>query len=286
MPQPARFGAAAASEPSRGMVWTVLLSAASMVIAPYVLRGYTVGHDTGFHMSWWLEMADLFRQGIIHARWAPLAYYGYGEAAFVFYPPLSLYAGGLLTLLLPFRLALGAYVWLVALASGFSFFHLCRHFFSPRAALAGAVAYVLNPYFLLEVHARCSLAELLVSALLPIFLLAALSARRAEHARNRSGRVALCRYRTQQRSTHGDISLCRGGLHARADAGATAGHPVVRQARCSHRSGRGISRIFPASRRNRKGLGSCLSTSDRAARCAVGSAGASQGPLRMGARKR
>lgn len=154
------------------MVWTVLLSAASMVIAPYVLRGYTVGHDTGFHMSWWLEMAGLFRQGIIHARWAPLAYYGYGEAAFVFYPPLSLYAGGLLTLLLPFRLALGAYVWLVTSASGFSFFHLCRHFFSPRAALAGAVAYVLNPYFLLEVHARCSLAELLVSALLPVFLLA------------------------------------------------------------------------------------------------------------------
>jgi len=172
-PQPVRSVVVSArSELSRGVVWAALLTTASVVIAPYVLRGYTVGHDTAFHMSWWLEMAGLFRQGIIHARWAPLAYYGYGEAAFIFYPPLSLYAGGLLMLLLPLQLALGAYVWLVALASGFSFFYLCRHFFRPRAALAGAVAYVLNPYFLLEVHARCSLAELLVSALLPLFLLA------------------------------------------------------------------------------------------------------------------
>ncbi|MGC2112229.1 MAG: hypothetical protein WA655_22110 [Candidatus Korobacteraceae bacterium] len=158
--------------PSRGIVWATLLAAATVVIAPYLLRGYTVGHDTGFHMSWWLEMAGLFRQGILHARWAPLAYYGYGEPAFLFYPPLSLHFGGLLTLLLPFRLALGVYVWLVALLSGFSFFYLCRHFFSARTALVGAVIYVLNPYQLLQVHARCSLAELLVSVWLPLLLLA------------------------------------------------------------------------------------------------------------------
>jgi len=153
-------------------LWATMLTVATIAIAPYLLRGYTVGHDTGFHMSWWLEMAGLFREGILHPRWAPLAYYGYGEPAFLFYPPLSLYLGGILTLLLSFHLALGVYVWIVVLLAGFSFYHLCRHFFGPRAALVGAVVYVLNPYQLLEVHARCSLAELLVSVALPLLLLA------------------------------------------------------------------------------------------------------------------
>jgi 6-pyruvoyl-tetrahydropterin synthase related domain len=159
--------------PSSKIVRATMLAAATLVVAPYLLRGYTVGHDTGFHMSWWLEMSSLFRQGILHPRWAALAYYGYGEPAFLFYPPLSLYLGGVLTLLLPLRLALGVYVWAVALLAGFSFYYLCRHFFDRRAALAGAVVYVLNPYHLLEVHARCSLAELLVSVTLPLLLLAA-----------------------------------------------------------------------------------------------------------------
>ena len=113
---------------SDAVVWASLLAAATLVIAPYLIRGYTVGHDTGIHMGWWLEMARLFREGVFHPRWAPLAYYGYGEPAFLFYPPLSLYIGGLLTLLLPFRLALGVYVWVVAVLAGFSFYHLCRHF--------------------------------------------------------------------------------------------------------------------------------------------------------------
>lgn len=162
----------ARSTPSDAAVWASLLTAATVVIAPYLIRGYTVGHDTGIHMSWWLEMARLFREGVLHPRWAPWAYYGYGEPAFLFYPPLSLYIGGLLTLLLPFRLALGVYVWVVAVLAGFSFFHLCRHFFDRRAALLGALVYVLNPYHLLEIHARCSLAELLVSVWFPLLLLA------------------------------------------------------------------------------------------------------------------
>ena len=149
-----------------------ILAAATLVIAPWLLRGYTAGHDTSFHVNWWLEFAKHFQDGNFHPRWAELAYRGYGEPAFVFYPPLSLYLGGILTSLLPFRLVLGAYVWLVMALAGFSFYYLCREFFDARAALLGAVVYVLNPYHLLEVHARCSMAELLVSASLPLLLLA------------------------------------------------------------------------------------------------------------------
>ena len=111
-------------------------------------------------------------RGIVHLRWAELAYYGYGEPAFIFYPPISLYLGAVLTSLLPFPMVVGAYVWLVMVAAGFSFYYLCRQFFGGRASLLGAVVYVLNPYHLLEVHARWSLAELLVSAFLPLLLLA------------------------------------------------------------------------------------------------------------------
>ncbi len=156
----------------RGMVCAGILGAATMVIAPFLLRGYTAGHDTVFHVASWLDIARQFHEGIVHPRWAELAYYGYGEPAFIFYPPLSLYLGAVLTLLLPFSMVVGAYVWLVLVAAGFSFFYLCRQFFDGPASLLGAVVYVLNPYHLLEVHARWSLAELLVSASLPLLLLA------------------------------------------------------------------------------------------------------------------
>ena len=158
--------------PSRRVLWMTMMGAATVVIAPWLLRGYTAGHDTTFHINWWLEYAKHFHDGIFHPRWAELAYRGYGEPAFVFYPPLSLYLGGLLTWLLPFHIVLGAYVWLVMVLAGFSFYYLCREFFDARAALVGAVVYVVNPYHLLEVHARCSMAELLVSASLPLLLLA------------------------------------------------------------------------------------------------------------------
>ncbi len=160
------------SSPSRRTVWASIMGAATLVIAPFLLRGYTAGHDTVFHVASWLDMARQFHEGILHPRWAELAYYGYGEPAFIFYPPISLYLGAMLTLLLPFRMVVGAYVWLVLVGAGFSFFYLCRQFFDGRASLLGAVVYVLNPYHLLEVHARWSLAELLVSASLPLLLLA------------------------------------------------------------------------------------------------------------------
>lgn len=158
--------------PSRRTIYACILGAATVIIAPWLLRGYTAGHDTTFHINWWLEFAQHFHEGILHPRWAELAYRGYGEPAFIFYPPLSLYLGGVLTWLLPFPLVLGAYVWLVLALAGFSFYFLCRQFFDARAALVGAVVYVLNPYHLLEVHARASMAELLVSVFLPLLLLA------------------------------------------------------------------------------------------------------------------
>ena len=163
---------AACLAPSRTAVCATILTAATLAIAPYLLRGYTLGHDIELHASWWLDISALWRQGILYPRWSELAYYGYGEPTFLFYPPLSLYLGGLLTSLLPFRLVPGVYVWLVLGLAGFSFFHLCRQFLDARYALLGAVVYVMNPYHLLEVHARYSFAELLISALLPLLLLA------------------------------------------------------------------------------------------------------------------
>ena len=149
-----------------------ILGAATVVVVPFLLRGYTAGHDLRLHVSWWLEFSRQFHEGILRPRWAELAYHGYGEPAFLFYPPLSLYLGGVLTFLLPFRMPPGAYVWLVMVLAGFSFYYLCRTFFDTGAALAGAVVYILSPYHLLEVHARSSMAELLVSAWLPFLLLA------------------------------------------------------------------------------------------------------------------
>jgi len=62
--------------PSRKTVCATILAAATLVIAPYLLRDYTIGHDIEIHANWWLDISALWRQGILHPRWSELAYYG------------------------------------------------------------------------------------------------------------------------------------------------------------------------------------------------------------------
>jgi hypothetical protein len=157
---------------SSKIVFAVAMTAATLVVAPYAIWGYRHGHDLEFHITSWLEISRQFREGIPHPRWAELANFGYGEPRFVFYPPVSFYLGGILARLFPLRMAISAYIWVVVVLAGFSFFHLCRHFFGIHASLLGAFVYAVNPYCLLEAYTRSSFAELLVSTTFPLLMLA------------------------------------------------------------------------------------------------------------------
>jgi hypothetical protein len=141
------------------------------VILPFLWFGIPSGHDFEFHMNSWLEVVDHWKQGTMYPHWAALAHYGYGEARFIFYPPFSWTLGGLLGLILPWKLVPAAYTWIVLTLAGCSMFTLAKRWLSRRDAIVAAMLYAANPYNLVIVYWRSDQAELMASIYLPLMLL-------------------------------------------------------------------------------------------------------------------
>lgn len=154
----------------------ILVATAFLVVLPFLFLGNPSGHDFEFHLNSWMEVLQQWHQGIIYPRWAAWAHYGYGEARFVFYPPVSWMLGAALGALLPWQAAPGAYVWLALTLSGCSMFVLARRWLGRRDAIFAAAFYAANPYYIVIVYWRSAFAELLAGALLPLLLLYVLRA--------------------------------------------------------------------------------------------------------------
>jgi hypothetical protein len=147
--------------------------AAFLAIVPFFFRGIPSGHDFEFHMNSWMEVLSQWKLGILHPQWAAGAHYGYGEARYTFYPPISWTLGSLLGLLLPWKLVTGAYVWIALTTSGCCMFFLARQWMERNEAIFATLFYVANPYFLVIIYWRSAFAELLAGALIPLLVLAA-----------------------------------------------------------------------------------------------------------------
>lgn len=141
------------------------------VVLPFLKLGIPSGHDFEFHMNSWIEVVDHWRQGTLYPHWAALAHYGYGEARFIFYPPFSWTLGGLLGLLLPWKLVPAAYTWIVLTLAGCSMFALAKKWLLRRDAIFAAMLYAANPYNLVIVYWRSDQAELMSSIYLPLLFL-------------------------------------------------------------------------------------------------------------------
>ena len=152
--------------------WLVLAGVCALVIAPFFWLGNPSGHDFEVHVFSWMNVANQWKQGVLFPRWADLAYWGYGEPTFLFYPPASWTLGGFLGSVLPWRVVPGAFCWLALMLAGVAMYHAAKHWLSQADALFAAVFYVVNPYFLIVVYWRSALAELLTAALFPLLLLA------------------------------------------------------------------------------------------------------------------
>ena len=150
------------------------MAAALAAVAPWWRMGNASGHDFEFHVYSWLEVVNQWKQGIWYPRWAEWAHYAYGEARFVFYPPGSWTLGAALGLFLPWKMAPGAYVWIVLTLSGCSMLALARRWMGQHDAIWAAVLYSVNPYYIVVVYWRSAYAELLAGALIPLLLLYAL----------------------------------------------------------------------------------------------------------------
>ena len=142
--------------------------------------GNVSGHDFLFHVESWMDVAGQWREGVFFPRWAEWANWGFGEPRFVFYPPFSWMAGAAIGSVLPWKMAPGAYIWLVLIVAGMSMWRFAREWLrGPQANLA-AVLYAANPYQLVIVYYRSAFGELLAAALLPLLIWAALRTIRGE----------------------------------------------------------------------------------------------------------
>ena len=147
------------------------MASAFAVVVPFFFYGNASGHDFEFHLLSWMEVVHQWKEGIVWPRWAAFAHWTYGEARFLFYPPASWNLGALLGVLLPWKTASGAYVWLALTTSGCSMFLLARRWLSRSDAIFSAALYAANPYYLVIVYWRSAFAELLAGCLLPLLLL-------------------------------------------------------------------------------------------------------------------
>lgn len=154
-----------------GLPILMIAAACFCVVVPFFWLGIPSGHDFEFHFNSWLEVVQHWREGSLYPHWAAMTHYGYGEARFIFYPPLSWILGGLIGLVLPWKLVSAADIWITLILSGVSMFVLARRWFSRNDALLAAIFYALNPYHLVIVYWRSAMAELLASALMPLLLL-------------------------------------------------------------------------------------------------------------------
>jgi hypothetical protein len=150
------------------------MAAAFAMILPFFFWSNPSGHDFEFHVNSWMEVLTQWKQGVLLPGWAGLAHFGYGEARFIFYPPLSWALGAVLGAVLPWRAVPGVYVWIALTLSGWAMFFPARRYLSNRDAIFAAVLYIASPYYVIIVYWRSALAELLAGGLLPLLLLVVL----------------------------------------------------------------------------------------------------------------
>ncbi len=155
-----------------GMAAIVLASL--LVWIPYLVRGFSCGHDFDFHFESWYEIAQGWKHGLVYPHWAQSPNWGAGEPRFIFYPPLTWILGAVLGLTVGWSFAAPVLLWLLLCATGLSVRALARLWFGEMtAALAGALA-VFSGYTLFTAFERGAYSELACGALLPMLLLYAM----------------------------------------------------------------------------------------------------------------
>lgn len=159
--------------PSYARLLPGLLAAVTLVILPMCFLGNISGHDLPFHLSSWLEVSRQWREGILYPRWAVWANFGFGEPRFIFYPPISWFAGAALGTVLPWRMVPGSLLWITLVVAGLAMFRLSRRWLPSPAAELAAIFFAVNPYHLLIVYYRSDFAELIASAVFPLLVLSA-----------------------------------------------------------------------------------------------------------------
>jgi hypothetical protein len=155
----------------------VVVAVAILLLAPSLVIGTLITHDSWLIGSWAAQFSSLFRAGDLYPRWLPQSFDNLGAPIFYYTPPLAYWLDALVSAasanLLPDRYRLSVSGVLLLSASGLAMHAwLKTEVTSPRATLYGALAYMAAPYHLIDHYARGAYAEFAAYVVLPLVVLA------------------------------------------------------------------------------------------------------------------
>lgn len=158
--------------------WQGILSATVFCALPALWYGFPYGHDSVQDAAWFRCFNAQFWAGELYPRWLTGMNAGLGSPSFFVYGPVPFFITALLAPLLrwlpPASLApaaLTASALAGLLISGVAAYLFLRKISTPRAALVGALAYLIAPYHVvIDLYVRFALAELWAFAWMPCLL--------------------------------------------------------------------------------------------------------------------
>jgi hypothetical protein len=150
-----------------GVLASILL--AVLVIGFFAYTPWPRGDDYRFHVSIWAETAARIHHLEI-PRWNAEQAFGLGEPTYLFYPPLSIYLGALLTLLFGQYWAAPILCGIVMAVAAISMRLCASIWLDPARSWVVSLLYCANPYLLLCCWIRSSYAEVFAAALFPLLV--------------------------------------------------------------------------------------------------------------------
>lgn len=156
---------------SRLGLFVLGLGITAWILLPMIQQGYPSTHSTHFNLSWAFQYQRQFLSGQWYPRWLEFSNLGFGNATFVFYPPLCMVAT------LPWRImgfdmpgSLVASMGLAILLFATGLYVYARCFFPVVIAVGVAGAGVISPYFLSDIYQRGAIGEVWAIVSLPWIL--------------------------------------------------------------------------------------------------------------------
>lgn len=156
-----------------GLIGLLLVGIAMIATIPMFLHSYPVTHSTQFNLSWAFQYQRQFWSGQIYPRWLEFSNFGFGNATFVFYPPMLMVAT------LPFNIlgmdlpaSLVGSMALAAFTLAWGIYLYATLYFPCWLALGISSLAVASPYFLIDIYQRGAIAEVWAIAFIPWVLLA------------------------------------------------------------------------------------------------------------------
>ena len=156
-----------------GLIGLLLFGIATIATIPMLLHSYPITHSTQFNLSWAFQYQRQFWSGQVYPRWLEFSNFGFGNATFVFYPPMLMIATlpfNLLGMDLPASLV-GSMI-LAAFTLAWGIYLYATLYFPSWLALGISGLAVASPYFLIDIYQRGAIAEVWAIAFIPWVLLA------------------------------------------------------------------------------------------------------------------